>query len=551
MTLLFQLARQHYKALLVIVLLSMVSACLSIGVIAFIQYRLLDSNLDINRAIWQFSGLLVLLLASATCAQVSLHRLGHKFVYDKRCQLVKQLINTDIEQIESLGSAGILASLNTDIRNVTIAFVTLPDMIYGLIVTLVALCYLIFLSPPLFAISVLVLAITGVIGYGLVSRITHHVRQVREMEDKLYQDYQAIIQGSKELSLNPQRARRYFRDEFRLHAQGYRRHVTQADTFNGFAANLANTIVLALIGLNFYLALGFGWASFEVASTFALVILFIRMPLMAAVGALPGLVSANISMTKLDSLALNRDDSLPMTSPTTELFRRLELRQVTYQYSSQNDEAPFQVGPLDFSASQGEVVFVIGGNGSGKSTFARLLTGLYRPHKGEVIIDGQPVSIASWHEYRTLFSAVFTDFHLFHQLLDAEGNNVEPQRVEYWMNMLEMQHKVSYEHGKLSDVRYSQGQRKRLALLMAVLEQRDCLLLDEWAADQDPRFRHFFYQTILPLLKQRGKTIIVITHDDRYFNIADRVIKMDNGQLIELGERELERAQLVVEQLIS
>ncbi|MDN3684048.1 hypothetical protein QW180_09105 [Vibrio sinaloensis] len=193
-----------------IVLLSMVSACLSIGVIAFIQYRLLDSNLDINRAIWQFSGLLVLLLASATCAQVSLHRLGHKFVYDKRCQLVKQLINTDIEQIESLGSAGILASLNTDIRNVTIAFVTLPDMIYGLIVTLVALCYLIFLSPPLFAISVLVLAITGVIGYGLVSRITHHVRQVRDMEDKLYQDYQAIIQGSKELSLNPQRARRYF-----------------------------------------------------------------------------------------------------------------------------------------------------------------------------------------------------------------------------------------------------------------------------------------------------------------------------------------------------
>jgi len=117
--------------------------------------------------------------------------------------------------------------------------------------------------------------------------------------------------------------------------------------------------------------------------------------------------------------------------------------------------------------------------------------------------------------------------------------------------MLEMQHKVSYEDGKLSDVRYSQGQRKRLALLMALLELRDCLLLDEWAADQDPRFRHFFYQIILPLLKQRGKTIIAITHDDRYFNIADRVIKMDNGQLIEIDDRELDQAQQIVEQLIS
>lgn len=551
MTLLFQLARQHYKALLVIVLLSMVSACLSIGVIAFIQYRLLDSNLDINRAIWQFSGLLVLLLASATCAQVSLHRLGHKFVYDKRCQLVKQLINTDIEQIESLGSAGILASLNTDIRNVTIAFVALPGMIYGLIVTLVALCYLIFLSPPLFAISVLVLAITGVIGYGLVSRITHHVRQVRDMEDKLYQDYQAIIQGSKELSLNPQRARRYFRDEFRLHAQGYRRHVTQADTFNSFAANLANTIVLALIGLNFYLALGFGWASFEVASTFALVILFIRMPLMAAVGALPGLVSANISMTKLDSLALNRDDSLPMTPPTTELFRRLELRQVTYQYSSQNDEAPFQVGPLDFSSSQGEVVFVIGGNGSGKSTFAQLLTGLYRPHSGQILLNGKRVEEASITDYRQQFSAVFSDFYLFPHLVDGQGTDADDSLVSEWMQRLEMSNKVSVENGRLSDTRYSQGQRKRLALLMAIAEKKGCLLLDEWAADQDPRFRHIFYHQLLPLLKQRNITVIAITHDDRYFTMADRILKMESGQLSEFNPSEMKKVSQAFERVLA
>lgn len=223
MKLLFQLAHKQHKALALVILLSVASAFLSIGVIAFIQYELLSQTTSVHSAIWQFAGLLVLLLITATVAQVSLHKLGHQFVYSKRCQLVKQLINTDIEQIEDVGSAGVLASLNTDIRNITIAFVTLPEMIYGLVLTVVALSYLAFLSLPLFGVSLLMLGVTGVIGYGLVTRITFHVRQVRELEDKLYHDYQALIDGRKELSLNPSRARRYFEDEFGPNAAGLSR----------------------------------------------------------------------------------------------------------------------------------------------------------------------------------------------------------------------------------------------------------------------------------------------------------------------------------------
>ena len=380
MKLLFQLAHKQHKALALVILLSVASAFLSIGVIAFIQYELLSQATSVHSAIWQFAGLLVLLLITATVAQVSLHKLGHQFVYSKRCQLVKQLINTDIEQIEDVGSAGVLASLNTDIRNITIAFVTLPEMIYGLVLTIVALSYLAFLSLPLFGVSLLMLGVTGVIGYGLVTRITFHVRQVRELEDKLYHDYQALIDGRKELSLNPSRARRYFEDEFGPNAAGYRDEVTRADIYNGFAANMANTIVLALIGLNFYLALGLGWAGFDVASTFALVILFMRMPLMAAVGALPGLISANISMRKLESLDLSDNENLVEANEQPEVFEGIDLQQVTYEYRADGDDRPFKVGPINFKASKGEMIFIIGGNGSGKSTFARLLTGLYRPH---------------------------------------------------------------------------------------------------------------------------------------------------------------------------
>lgn len=551
MKLLMMLGAKQGSVLSAVMLLSLCSAGLSVGVIVFIQHNLLNPDGELVTLLVQFGMLLICLLLISTAAQVSLHILGHRFVYKRRYELVQQLLNTDIEQLEKIGGSSILASLNTDIRNITIAFVHLPELVYGAVLAIFAMIYLGFLSTSLFLVSLAMLSMTALIGYWLVYKISHYVQQVREYDDELFADYQAMIDGRKELALNPKRAQRFFHEEFDVHAKAYCDQVTKADIHNGFAGNLANTVILALIGLNYYLAVGLNWASLEVASTFALVILFMRSPLMSAVAALPALIAANVSMNKLTRLELNTDNLATESRNTYSGFKQLQFMGVEYTYQSETDESAFSVGPLNLTIGQGQLIFIIGGNGSGKSTFARLLTGLYRPQKGEVIIDGQPVSIASWHEYRTLFSAVFTDFHLFHQLLDAEGNNVEFQRVEYWMNMLEMQHKVSYEDGKLSDVRYSQGQRKRLALLMAVLEQRDCLLLDEWAADQDPRFRHFFYQTILPLLKQRGKTIIAITHDDRYFNIADRVIKMDNGQLIEIDGREIGSAKLVTDQLIS
>ncbi|KXO07552.1 putative ATP-binding component of a transport system [Moritella sp. JT01] len=551
MKLLMMLGAKQGSVLSAVMLLSLCSAGLSVGVIVFIQHNMLNPDGELVTLLVQFGMLLICLLLISTAAQVSLHILGHRFVYQKRYELVQQLLNTDIEQLEKIGGSSILASLNTDIRNITIAFVHLPELVYGAVLAIFAMIYLGFLSTSLFLVSLVMLSMTALIGYWLVYKISHYVQQVREYDDELFADYQAMIDGRKELALNPKRAQRFFHEEFDVHAKAYCEQVTKADIHNGFAGNLANTVILALIGLNYYLAVGLNWASLEVASTFALVILFMRSPLMSAVAALPALIAANVSMKKLTRLELNTDNLATESRNTYSGFKQLQFKGVEYSYQSETDESAFSVGPLNLTIEQGQLIFIIGGNGSGKSTFARLLTGLYRPQKGEVIIDGKPVSITSWHEYRTLFSAVFTDFHLFHQLLDGEGNNVESQRVEYWMNMLEMQHKVSYEDGKLSDVRYSQGQRKRLALLMTVLEQRDCLLLDEWAADQDPHFRHFFYQTILPLLKQRGKTIIAITHDDRYFNIADRVIKMDNGQLIELDGRELGRAKLVTDQLVS
>lgn len=521
-----------------VVALSVLSALLSVAVLAFISQRLLAEGTELGMVLMQFALLLLALLATATGAQVTLHRLGHRMVYGLRRDLVRRVLATDIEQLEKVGGPPLLAALSTDTRNLTIAFVHLPELVYGGALSVAALSWLAWLSPGLFAVTVVWLLATAGMGIWLVGRINFHVGKVREGDDHLYQDYQAMIDGRKELALNRARAARFYEEEFDDHARGYRDHVTRADIFNGVAGNMANVLMLALIGVLFYLASGLGWASANTASIFALTILLLRTPLIGAVAALPTLLAARVSLKKLGELQLAEGDTgfAPKGEPMAG-FQQLSLTGACYRYPDQDGVAGFEVGPLDLTVNRGELIFVQGGNGSGKSTFARLLTGLYRPLQGELSVDGQPITEDNRVAYRQLFSSVFTDFYLFSRLLQGDGAEVRAAEVDDWLATLGMQHKVRQADGRLSDIRFSQGQRKRLALLMAVMEQRDCLLLDEWAADQDPQFRQFFYHDLLPRLQAQGKTIIAITHDDHYFDRADRLLKMDAGQLAELDDQ--------------
>ena len=518
-----------------VVVLSVFSALLSVAVLAFISQRLLAGGAELGMVLMQFALLLLALLATATGAQVTLHRLGHRMVYGLRRDLVRRVLATDIEQLEKVGGPPLLAALSTDTRNLTIAFVHLPELVYGAALSVAALSWLAWLSPALFAVTVVWLVATAGIGIWLVGRINFHVGKVREGDDHLYQDYQAMIDGRKELALNRARAARFYQEEFDDHARAYCDHVTRADIFNGVAGNMANVLMLALIGVLFYLSSGLGWASANTASVFALTILLLRTPLIGAVAALPTLLAARVSLKKLAGLQLaeGNTDFAPKGESLAG-FKQLSLKGACYRYPDQDGVAGFEVGPLDLTVKRGELIFVQGGNGSGKSTFARLLTGLYRPLQGTLSVDGQPITEDNRVAYRQLFSSVFTDFYLFNRLLQGDGAEVRVDEVDDWLKTLGMQHKVRQADGRLSDIRFSQGQRKRLALLMAVMEQRDCLLLDEWAADQDPQFRQFFYHALLPRLQAQGKTIIAITHDDHYFDRADRLLKMDAGQLIEL-----------------
>lgn len=247
-------------------------------------------------------------------------------------------------------------------------------------------------------------------------------------------------------------------------------------------------------------------------------------------------------MTKIDALGLSlsaaaaSDQEGSTRIPATELdlrgWRRLDLVGLTHHYAREGDERPFRLGPIDLTFRPGEVTFLVGGNGSGKTTLALLLLGLYRPESGRILLDGVPIDDSNREAYRQLFSTVFSDFHLFDSLLGLEQDNLDGVARVY-LERLQLDTKVRIEGGSFSTQALSQGQRKRLALLTAYVEDRPFYLFDEWAADQDPLFRKVFYTELLPDLKARGKAVLVITHDDRYFSRADRCVRLDVGRLVD------------------
>ncbi|WP_369790387.1 multidrug ABC transporter permease/ATP-binding protein [Rouxiella sp. WC2420] len=530
--------KQYRWPFIGVIVLSLASAALGIGLIAFINIKLIETSHASMAVLPQFLGFLLLLMAVTLGSQLALTTLGHHFVYQLRGQFIKRIMDTDIERIEQIGNAQLLASLSSDIRNITLAFVRLPELLQGIILTLGCAAYLGWLAPKMLAVTVVWLVITIFVSFKLVARVYNHLNHVREAEDRLQKDYETVIQGRKELALNRQRAKQIYQDDYQRNAAEYRKHVIGADTFHLSAVNWSNIMMLGAIGMVFYMANSLGWSDNAVAATFSLTLLFLRTPLLQAVGALPTLLSAQVAFRKLKTLRLaeyQADFSLPMPN---RKWQQLELRDLCFAYEGQG----FGIGPVNLTIKRGEMIFLIGGNGSGKSTLALLLTGLFTPKSGQILLDGVAVDVSSRENYRQLFSAVFTDFHLFGQMIGPDGQAPDSRLVDEWLQQLKMSEKLKIENNRIANLQLSQGQQKRVALLLAAAEGRDFLLLDEWAADQDPQFRRVFYRDLLPRLSALGKTVLAISHDDHYFQHADRLLEMRDGHLHELTGKDRDQA---------
>ncbi|MFC6978510.1 cyclic peptide export ABC transporter [Microbulbifer taiwanensis] len=342
------------------------------------------------------------------------------------------------------------------------------------------------------------------------------------------------MEGAKELRLHAGKRRAFSEDLLGRSVEAVRRSRSLGMSIFVASASWGNFLVYAFIGLVLFVLVGDVPERNRVMTGFVLVFLYMVIPLEALLLNIPRANLARVAAARIEEIT--RDipgadaDDKPDSSRLPAELGSLEIRGVTHRYYHEQSDEVFELGPLDLEFRPGEVTFLVGGNGSGKTTLAKLLVGLYAPESGELVLDGKPIDDINRDRYRQIFSAVFSDFHLFERLLDLEGGDLD-ERGNRLLRRLHLQHKVQVCDGAFTTQALSQGQRKRLALVAAYLEDRPFLVFDEWAADQDPVFKDVFYRELLPELKAEGKAVLVISHDDRYFHLGDRLLKLEHGQL--------------------
>ena len=510
-----------------------VIAGLGNALIVFMINAALMGEPGLDFTILLFFGLGIVFYAGGSrIVRAKLIKITNNMIYKLRMELVNKILNTPLEGVEKLDDGVIQATLNNDTEVVS----QFPNLIVNMITasaTMIAcFVFLGFINIFMLLVCVVTIVIIASIYFFVIQSANKLLEEARTTQNVFFKFINDIAKGFKELRLNIKRRRAFESDVDELsdlyNKKMGRAFVSLADAF--VVGELVFTFAIGSVVFIFPL-LFIDLSPAELV-TFVFVLLFLTGPVNGILATIPNLVQIRVAWGRINKL---RDDITKLAEKEVSIEEdeqpakmNLMLKDATYEYSSEDGET-FKVGPINCQFKSGEITFITGGNGSGKSTLAKMITGLYRAESGEVLLNDKPIPAGNLEQK---YAAIFGDFHLFDKLygIDYESKKEE---FEKYMGIMQLNDKTKLEEGRFSTTELSTGQRKRLALVVSYLENRPIYLFDEWAADQDPEFREFFYKELLPELKQRGKCVIAITHDDRYFDYADRLIKMEWGQIVD------------------
>ena len=539
MTLLLILLRKSTRLALLTVLFGLLSGASSASLLALINQALArGAEGALGDIALPFAGMALAALLTRMGSQFMLNRLQQGILLNLRMWLSRHLLSTPLRTLEEAGAHRMLTSLMQDIATLSSGVMVLPEIFINAAIVLGGLLYLGWLSWPL-CLTVVALVVLGQVTYSVPARVANaYQEKAREQGNNLFRHFLAMSAGAKELRLNRRRRHAFFNEDLGPVAQEVRRLYLRTDDLFSVAASWGMSIYTLTIGLLLVVGPRITPLSLTELVGAVLVVLYFQQPLNAITTMYPSLRRGEVALAQIERLGvslapeLGVQTELPEQAEAPRTFERIELAGVTHTYRNERDGEQFTLGPIHLPLRRGELLFIVGGNGSGKTTLAKLLSGLYAPETGEIRVDGVPVTASGLDDYRQFFSAVFFDFFLFERLLGLSSPELLEQARGY-LTDLHLDKKVKIgDGGRLSTTALSQGQRKRLALLVAYLEDRPVYLFDEWAADQDPQFKEVFYKQILQDLKARGKAVIVISHDDRYFHLADRLVRIESGQLV-------------------
>jgi putative ATP-binding cassette transporter len=457
-------------------------------------------------------------------------------IHKIRIRLMDQIRHSELLSIEDVGRARIVAAITSDTAVLTQASNMLAFTVQGAVLIVFVAIYVAFLSVAAILTTIVVVSIAAVIFHQKNRRLVSEKQRAAAWERQLFDRLTDFLDGFKEVRLNSARSADLFADAVDVSRTAANIKInTQAETFRMIVTSQISMYVL--LGAVVFVAPQFsdtlGGAALTKTTT---ALMFIVGACFGLVQSIPILLNANASADRLVQLenTLRATAAQPREIPSVKRFDKIEMRNISFRYVDKFSEAAFKIGPIDFTLHPGELVFITGGNGSGKSTFLRVFSGLYPPDSGEIILDGRHIDNSTRDEYRALMSAIFFDYHLFRRLYGV--SDPDPGEVNRLLGLFRLSEKTGLIDGEFRTLELSGGQRRRLALIVSLLEKRPILLLDEWTAEQDPEFRRKFYDELLPDLMKAGATVVVITHDDRYLDELDlpaRRIRMDEGKIVE------------------
>ncbi|UXE67971.1 MAG: cyclic peptide export ABC transporter [Chryseotalea sp. WA131a] len=514
-----------------ILLLSMLSGLANVAVVIMVS-SFIDSDIPLKYTVFYFLLMTGLYILGRRFVQVNLIGFARGMVYDLRMKLIDKIFSTSYENFERIDRGRVYTALNDDVNTIGHSTHMIVTLITSVVTAIGALAYL--ASIAFWAAIVTIAMVVGIsLLYFIVGKRTNrYYEEARDSSNTFMRLVNGIIDGFKELSLHTRQKSEY-KEEVGASAGEFKDKISTADIQFTNAFLIGESFLVLLLG---FVSIGMSeiFPAIEVYTiiSFVIVLLYLIGPVNAILESVPSLMTLRISWNRItkfiDEIPASVDSNKQARVEKSDPVLTFEARGITYQFKNEAGvKTGFEVGPIDLQINGGEILFVIGGNGCGKTTLAKVLTGLYQPDNGHIMINGEHVSGSTLSEY---FSVVFSPPCLFERIYDVDGDRVAADSRRL-LKLLHLDEKVSIVNNRYDTIKLSGGQRKRLALLECWLRDSPVYLFDEWAADQDPEYRKFFYRTLLPEMKRSGKIVIAITHDDNYFDVADVILKMHHGKL--------------------
>lgn len=525
---------------LLIIILGIVNSILNSGLLLFINNTITQTPLPFfPDDDWMvFVGILIVSLVVSQRFQVYMIKLTNNILFEFEISIMQKLRYASYEDFQKLGSEKVYTAINDarTLGNVPQLFV---NTFNSLIMAVCCMVYMFWVSTVGGVLVIAIMSVLLIVYLVRNKQAERDLNKLRDLQNDYYKYLRDLMLGFKEVKMSILRNDNIF-NKFLVRNRNESRGLSQDTSIRYMNNELTGSYSWYIVlGVIMFVLPNFFGLSINETSAFIVTVLYLIGPIAGLITFLPIVTQVKIALTRLnqyDQLLDSKSKSRIMHGDLAQIneeFSSIEFRNVTYDYFDEDKNKIFTFGPVNVTIQKGEKVFITGGNGSGKTTFVKLLTGLYVPTSGEIFLNGHLITEKNHPYYRDQISAIFTNNHIFDENYDEFDLGTNNLKLTSYIEVMKLTDKISSDDDHyIMSGDLSQGQRKRLAMILAMMESRAIMVLDEWAAEQDPEFRAYFYKKILNHLVENEKTIIAITHDDAYFKLANRIIKFDFGQII-------------------